>query len=353
MRFSTNHTLALALLTLGIAFTSCKKDKATTTIPSTSTAFVVNEGGFGKTNGSLSAIDLQKNSVANDVYATANGGAALGDVIQSALVAGNQIYMLANSSNEIVLADANSFTRVSVRKNANNPRYAAASNGKVFVSGWGTNKIDVYTQGTLTKVDSIDVHGLGPEEIVFANGKGYVANSGGYSNDKTVSIFDPVSNAYTSQVTVDDGPAALAASKDGAFLYILCHGDYGNFTDTNTATRPYLLVMKTADNSIVKRIQLGAKGDHFSRMAYDGTRNKLYILGNSVMQFETATNTLKAEPFVAKFFYGIGVEPTSGDVYVCDAKNFTNDGEVIQYSSAGVEKHRYTVGVAPNGVVFK
>ena len=63
--------------------------------PSIEKVYIVNEGGFGIGNGSVSYYDVMADTVYNNIYQTANG-VPLGDVVQSVFVHGDTTYICVN-----------------------------------------------------------------------------------------------------------------------------------------------------------------------------------------------------------------------------------------------------------------
>jgi hypothetical protein len=52
-------------------------------------------------------------------------------------------------------------------------------------------------------------------------------------------------------------------------------------------------------------------------------------------------------------YYGAGVEQVSGDVYLTDVKNYAQPGTVEVYTSTGLFRTRFTVGLVPGTLAFK
>src|SRR5690554_1660141 len=73
--------------------------------------FITNEGNFNKTNGTISHLSSDFNSVSNDVFRNANGR-GLGDVVQSMVVHGDYAFIIVNNSNTIEVVEKNTFKSV-------------------------------------------------------------------------------------------------------------------------------------------------------------------------------------------------------------------------------------------------
>ena len=111
-------------------------------IAQSSSVYITNEGNFGTGNGSLSIYDKFSNSVTNNIYSSSNGGALLGDVVQSMEYFDGKGYLCVNNSAKIEVIDNNAVHIASIQ--ATSPRYLKQVNqSKAYVSDWGINGIQV------------------------------------------------------------------------------------------------------------------------------------------------------------------------------------------------------------------
>src|SRR6478752_4291065 len=115
------YTIILFLLTL--TFQACVKDKPEPhDNPSPSGGgrrlYIANEGSLGNGNSSLSFYNIDKDSIFNDVFYQKNAR-QLGDIFQSMLIDGDQLYMAINNSDKIVVVNKQDFVlkaSITVRK---------------------------------------------------------------------------------------------------------------------------------------------------------------------------------------------------------------------------------------------
>jgi hypothetical protein len=81
----------------------------------------------------------------------------------------------------------------------------------------------------------------------------------------------------------------------------------------------------------------------------------LYFLNAGVFRMSINDSQLPATAFIpgtSGNFYGLGIHPISGDVYVSDAIDFVQQGKVLRYSSAGTLSSDFTVGIIPGDFLF-
>ena len=313
---------------------------------------IVNEGNFTEADGSLSYFDRDSKATALNIFSRANNGAILGDVVQSVCVNGDVAYILINNSNKVEVVNIHTLERITSFE-ADLPRYMVISSGKGFVTVWGKdfNKpqvliVDLASHQVINAIDTDP----GPEQIVAASSKIYVANS--WSN--TVTVMDAGTNQILSTITTEYyGIAGLAVdNKDNVWGI---HPGSFDFV-SGTPNLDGALVKIDRDTDAID-VSIALQQNVSSRIAMNRQGNRLYYM-NSKEVFEVNLDDqnhitrLIVEPDAIQF-YGIGVDPVTDAIYVSDAKGFQGNGSVFRYEQNGVAIDRFTVGRGPNGFVFK
>ena len=105
-----------------------------------------------------------------------------------------------------------------ISENINTRYITQVSEGKAYLSEWGTDVIHVIDLNNYEIIKSISV-GQDPEEIVVSNGFAYVCNSGNSfgSIDNTVSVIDISNDEVVNTLVLNDKPTS--ASVDGLEIY--------------------------------------------------------------------------------------------------------------------------------------
>lgn len=340
---------------------SCTRDNTQliTNYVESGSAFVVNEGNFGHNNGNISYISHNK-TVVNGIYEMANSSSVLGDVIQSFERVGNTGIICVNNSNKVVLVDISTFKqKAALTQYISYPRYAlGVSTTKAYISNWSyPGSITVVDLNTNAVVKTIEV-GNGPEEMITVNNKVYVANSGGFGNDNTLSIINPATDLEEEKITVRDYPSEMVLDAQG-FIWILCKGhveypapDY----IPHRLSASYLVRLNPSTKTIDKEIMLIPANDNFSssdNLAINGTGTQLYFsVDNKIYTLQITATQLPAQPLVTKYAYGLNVHPYTGDIWICDAKDFASAGMIYRYNQGGVVQDSFKVGLIPNSIYF-
>lgn len=311
--------------------------------------FVLNEGGIGKNNSTVSFI--VNNGVQNDIFATANNNAILGDTGQSLTFKDNKAYVVLNYSNKVEIVNSTTFAKIAtIDTGMVNPRFIAFHGNKAYVTCWGVNDdeeddylavIDLATNTVSTTIPLAN----GIEKIITVGDKLYVAHQGGWGVNNLVSVVNPVTNAVTT-ITVGDVPNSIL-EKDG-FLYVLSGGNPG-WVGTETAGK--LVKINLIDNTIAQEINFAASA-HPSNLEIHGD-NFYYTVGAGVYKQAITATTLPDAPIFTvgePGAYGVyGFDIIDDKIYVGDAGNYADPGKAFVYSIEGTLLHEYTVGVSPNG----
>ena len=346
--------LALVLL-LGLSiFSACKKSDAEFIAPETPQAerkglYVLNEGLFNANNTTLSYYSYENQQLISDQFAAVNKR-GLGDTGNDIKIYGAKMYVVMNVSSTLEIInpkDGLSIKKIDMKDNnvGRQPRFIVFNNSKAFISSFdGT--VAVLDTASLTIEKYIKV-GRNPEQMAVANGKLYVANSGGLDYpdyDNTVSVIDLNTLMETKKIKVVENPRGVVADQYGD-VYVLSTGNYANVKSS----------MATIDSKTdIVKSQVDFSGGF---MVINGDYGYLPAAGGKLKVFNVKTETLEKENFITDDTkltspYGVAVDELSGEVFVTDAKYYTSSGEVFCFDKEGRKKYSINVGINPNNVVF-
>ncbi len=317
--------------------------------------FITNEGAWGNGNGSLSYYSFSFDEVTNDVFQTVNGR-ALGDVVQSATIYNGIAYIVVNSSNKVEVATANTMVEKGVITGVTQPRYFIGINDtKGYVSQWdagsGTN-VQVIDLTTLAVTKSITV-GKGPERMLLHNNMVYVANSGGYSVDNTISVIDPATDAVVKTITLEgDCPKDFVVDANDD-IWVLCTGQ--EYSTPQTASK--LVRLDPTTNTVAQTITIGTTlfptcletGKNGTNLFYGATGYGVSAIYKMAITDSSAPTTALLD----KTFYGFSINPETGNIFACEAPSFSANGTLWRYKEDGTELGSYEVGIGPNGAYSK
>jgi len=351
----------LFLIWLLIAVQACDNDPAPEIPTGAAGYFVVNEGGFGNSNTSISFYDRGQDLMTNDVFAKKNGR-PLGDQTQSLTVFESKAYIVVQHSAKVEVIDAGDFSSIkTISDDIESPRYFIGINSaKGYLSDWGGDG----TTGTVKVIDLNDLKvvktiptGKGANKMVLKDGNVYVTNSGGFDKDNTVSIISTSTDAVTSTITVGDCPNSLQFDKDGN-LWVASGGalvyneDFSINEDLSTKSS---LSRIGTDNTEVQRLTFANfTYGNLGQLEINKAGDRLfYNYDGAIYSILTADTGLPAVPFINKSFYGLAVDPFTDEIIGGEALDFSSPGKIYIYNAAGTQLKTFEVGIAPNGVGFK
>lgn len=297
---------------------------------------ILNEGNFQWGNGTLSYYDFESNEVANSVF-TSKNNRPLGDVPQSISTIGELSYIVVNNSNKIEVIDKSLLTSVKTIQGFNSPRYLLqVSNKKAYVTELYDDKVYIVDLVSHSITGNIPVEGW-TDALILSNEKVFVQNIG----QKSIVVIDPLTDTVEEEIKLEEAPIGVIENKNEEVFAIIKEK----------------LIRLTVDNGQIQKTEYDLTGiESASKLRIDKDANKLYFINSDVYSIDLNASTLKAEKFIeadGKNYYGLGVNPVNGDVYVTDAKDYVQLGEVERYSSSGQLIDKFTVGVNPQDISFR
>lgn len=314
--------------------------------------FIVNEGSFNQNNGSISYVSELNNVIVNDIFNAANGR-PLGDIVQSMTVVNDSLgVIVVNNSAKLEIVRLSSFEVVSEPLAVDYPRYfLQVSNDKGYLtSGNLAGNVIIVDLNTFTVTGTISV-GFGPEVMLQIDNLVYIANSGGWASDSTISVVNVQTDKIEETIYVEKIPVDMTVDSEG-FLWVYCKG----YTDyANIETDSYLQKIDPDDHSIVWQGKVGKALDYATspaKCAASPDGNIIYYIRPDGIYSVNASNPVIAEdPIIAGNFYGLEVHPENGRVYVFES-SFTGNGTMKIFEPDGTILGQGMVGIGPNGAVF-
>lgn len=311
---------------------------------------VLNEGNFGfPANAEVSYISSEFPSLfQNNIFKVVNPTKVLGNTAQSLGFNGDLAYIVLNGSNKIEVVNRYTFESVAtIQTGLQNPRHIAFANGKGYVTNWGDPGVTTDDYVAVVNLTTNQITGNiavaeGPEQILAYNNSLYVAHKGGYGFGDKISVINS-SDALQTTITVGDVPSSMEISNNE--LFVLCAGK-PSWSGTETIAK--LVKVNVTANTVAQSLDF-ATGEHPGYMDIEGG-NIYYMNGNKVFKKDPAATALPTTPvFTATATTVYGFAALNNKFYVGDAINYTDNGKVTVYDTAGALQKTYTVGVMPNG----
>ena len=375
---------------LAVTLFACKPDQPTPTPVNPSDTippvelkgvFVLNEGNYQFSNASLSFYDPEADTVCNNLFYKTNN-VPLGDVAESMALVDGKLYVVVNNSNNIKKLDANTLvcdiTQPYKIEGFYSPREMHfVAPDKAYVSDLIGTNLWIINPQTMTHTGTIAM-GKTTEKMVQVDNELYVSNWSMYytlndpnSHDSynTVQVIDLNNDVKVADIVVGKEPNTMVSDKNG-HVWVLCEGRSWDeeFDEAGVAygENPTLWeidpMLKTATcryefkgpidgddqiKGVATALKVNPAGDRF-----------YMIYNNEVRRFDLATMSL-SEGFCIQAlgplnqFYNLAVDPTTGEVYVSDVKNYMDNGTVYRYTEDGLLLSSFEAGIIPSAMLFK
>lgn len=317
--------------------------------------YVLNSGKKGSNNSSLSFYDFETKKVEEDIFKKKNGR-GLGDTANDILIYGSKIYIAVSNSNVIEVTDlqGKSLKQIVSDGDPLQPRFFASHNGKVYVSLFDGYVARLDT--TSLSIESKVKVGRNPEQLVIANNKLYVANSGGldYSTpvgyDKTVSVVDLPTFKEKSKIEVVINPVSVRADSQGD-VYVISNGNYNDIP--NTFQRIDSKTDEVSKVEVTNATEMASIGDKFyiiySQYEADWSQTISYISFDAINEKVISDNFITDGTTIAKP-YKVGADAASNYIFVTESDYKTN-GDVYVFDTAGKLQFKFEAGLNPLKVV--
>lgn len=357
------HFIIVAILMIATA--SCKKENpqdvtapVTPISSETKGVFILNEGTFTYANSSLSYYDKEADTVGNNLFFKANGS-PIGDVGQSLALYNGSLYIVVNGSKYIYKVDAETLKFQAKLEGFTSPRNIfSVGDGTAYVSDLQRDGLWLIDLEKMEHIQFIET-GNSTEAMVRVGDELFVSNWSNYyvpnSSNNSVQVIDMKTNTLVETINVPQEPNAMVVDKNDD-IWVLCSGGYNPGEQD-----PALVRIDPVTREVVKPLYyFNAGTDYPDGLAIDGAGENLYYLNggyNNLNVYKMSVDAAQTpdNPFIAadgRVFYNVAVDPENGDVYVTNAKNYVQNGDVERFSKDGELLSKFTVGVVPCYMLF-
>ncbi|GIU70017.1 MAG: hypothetical protein KatS3mg002_1253 [Candidatus Woesearchaeota archaeon] len=328
---------------------ACRKDKPepiTQTFSATSnenTVFVVNEGNFMFANAALSQINLENDEVIEDIYKSINNQ-NLGDVLQSVYENNKYYYLIVNNSSKIEIIDKNTLRAKATITGLNSPRYMqVVSNAKAYVSDLYDNAIHILDLNSFSKIGSISINSW-TEQMTYLFGKVFITAP----NKDYLYIVNAEKDILIDSILLQKNCYSILQDKESN-IWVLSAGN----SSTNLSAK--LFKINPVNFQIISTFEFGSN-DTPGNLKINGTLDTLFFLNKGVWYLPIHQSLSNAKKIIAlqnSNYYGLGIHPQSSEIFVADALDYVQKGNVLRYNSKGELIKSYKVGIIPSDFVFR
>lgn len=354
-----NHLYLYALVVL-LVWTGCRKDQPPSPsgdkgeMPQGELVWVACEGNLGAGNSQLGLYDPQTGNYQDNLLPLAEGE-SLGDILESIALGDQRLYLLLNNSDRIRVLDKESRTWIG-SMNVPKPRRMLLMEGdKAYVSSLYSQIVYVINTRTLTVEKEIPLPYANAESLIKLGDEVWVACWD--LGCRELLILDSRSDQWIGSVSLPGAAPHTLARAPGDKLWVLS----GNAAEgLGTQLSRVDLQRREAEFSLAF-----PEDTEGLRLAVDSARGWLYYIGldfqggkdpYGLFRMDLEDTLLPKQPWIPaeknQYFWGLGLHPRTGDLYLADPRGFIQKGEVRRYSAEGEWQDAFETAMGPNSFYF-
>jgi DNA-binding beta-propeller fold protein YncE len=327
-------------------------------VVSKNSALILCEGLWGMDNSSLHRYDLTTGTIVNDYFESANPGLRIGDLANNLVLSGDTGYIAVTTAKTIERFRASSGLSLGrlILTGNNAPRQICIIDSTTgFFTDLYANSVCEFNPSSMQIKTNIPV-GPAPEGITGWGNYVYIANSGygDYLADKpkagTISVIDVQSGQVVNNIPAGPNVIELKVDYKNNRLFAAYY-NLPSKKDSVGGIIEYALPSLQVINHwriAPRSITLSATGDTLFFLANHGVA---YVRVNESLSMP---QMLMQNIITEDHWYSLAISPDGKSLWVCNARNYQINGEVLVFDIANPvnPKIKIPVGVNPNTVVF-
>jgi hypothetical protein len=315
--------------------------------------FVLCEGNYMYGNASLSYYDPAAKKVENEVFVRSNAF-PLGDVAQSAVMHDGLLWVVVNNSGVIFAIDPATFKEVRRITGFTSPRFIHfLEPHKAYVTQIWDPRIYIVDPIACTITGYINTgmdFETGSTEMMVQIGKYVYVNCWSYQN--RILKIDTDTDTIAGELVTGIQPSTLVKDCNGK-LWVITDGGYEG--SPYGYERPTLVRIDTVSFSVEKTFYF-EMGETPRSLVTNGDGSRLYWIYGGIYGMDASDEVLPRQPMILPgngLFYSLTVDPLTGELYVGDAIDYTQNGIVTRYSANGTVLDTFGVGVNPGNFCWR
>ena len=303
---------------------------------------ILNEGNFGWGNGSISQYDPTSGEVGHQVFENANGY-ALGDVAQSVAEIHGHLFVVINNSGKVEVLSPATLQVEQTISGLTSPRFVAeAGVSKAYITDLYSNHISVVDLQNYS-VSSQIYTGTWTENILPTTSGVLV----GCPDNGVLLKIDPATDQVVGQVQLTKGVGAIVEDLLGS-IWVLCDGG-------QEEEIPVLYKIDPVTMNVLDQWSFPSVMDAPSNLVINGGKTHVYFTNTHIYRMSIYDPVLPTNPLVSgtnRTWYELGIDPTGGEVYASDVKDYVQQSVIHRLDSLGNSLDVFNGGVISGAFYF-
>ena len=188
--------------------------------------------------------------------------------------------------------------------------------------------------------------------MVLIGQTSYVANFSAWGQqlkNDVIMVVNTNTDVMTDTIKVGIEPNSMVADKDDN-IWILCSGGWSN------NEFPTLWKINGSNGEVIHTYTFEVLESSPIGLKMNGEGDQLYFLNNGVFNMSISEDELPSTPLISqdnnKFFGYLGIDPSNGDIYIGDPKDYISTGKVYRHSIDGSLINEMEAGISPGAFGF-
>jgi DNA-binding beta-propeller fold protein YncE len=173
-----------------------------------------------------------------------------------------------------------------------------------------------------------------------------------WSYQNRILKIDTSTDTVVGELEVGIQPTSLKIDRNGK-LWTITDGGYEDSPYGYEAPALYRI---DTESFTIERTFRFKKGDAPSEVMLNGAGDTIYWINDDIWSMSVDATLLPTRPFLPyndTIYYGLSIDPWSGDVYIADAIDYQQQGKIYRYSAAGEPLDEFYVGIIPGAFGWK
>lgn len=343
---------------VAFSFTACSKVEPELPPLMDQKVIVLNQGNFSEHSASISLYDEVTETIQNGVYEQANGISIGATLISGAIAPNKQAYLICNYPDKIEIIDSRTVKLASepITEGLASPRAAIVTDTRIYVTNWDYDHIDLPSgfwgyHNSYVAVYDVQTKKLLKKVLVGTSAEGLVLHNNYLfiGTQEGVKVLDVSGDNMISKGLIRPsgitGAAKHLAFDKNATLWA-SFPDKG-VVNINPLTLSVIKVVEVPVDSMDGYITSDLiEGKIYT---YNTTFDANYMAEKaSIYSVDTNTGAV-ATLFNGTYFYGVGVSPSTGNIFTAETSFTSNSlikiilpkGDVKATAVAGIATCRY------------
>jgi hypothetical protein len=162
-----------------------------------------------------------------------------------------------------------------------------------------------------------------------------------------VYVYNTINDSLLKKINTNEEPHALELDANG-MLWVACSGGF-------QSSRPALHLIDPSNLEILKTFEVTDINKSFGDIALNSDGTQLYYLLDGLFRIGIDDSALASNPLVSensRNFYAMDVDPKNDEIYLADAIDYQQRGQVYRYDSSGHLIYSFKVGLIPGFFYF-